>query len=166
MKKMKIGVISDTHSELHPQVFDFFEPCNEIWHAGDIGSVEVLQKLETFKPIRAVYGNIDNYDTRSKLQEYVFFGAGVMHVLMMHIGGSPPFYKSQANELIQQHKPDIFVCGHSHILKLMYDNKHKLLYINPGSAGNYGDHKAITFLRFDIENRRPINMEIFHEDRG
>ena len=162
---MKIGIISDTHSDIHPQVFDFFEPCSEIWHAGDIGSIEVLQKLEEFKPLRAVYGNIDAYNIRSKLKEYTFFEVGGMHVVMIHIGGSPPFYKTEGKDLIDKYKPDIFVCGHSHILKVMYDRTYKLLFINPGAAGNYGEHKAITFLRFDIENRRPINMEIFHEDR-
>ena len=162
---MKIAILSDTHSFLHPQVVDFFKPCDEIWHTGDIGSIEVLQQLETFKPLRAVYGNIDGSDIRSRLQEHLFFEAGGLSVLMMHIGGYPPKYTAQSKALIEQYKPNIFVCGHSHILKVMYDNTHKLLYINSGAAGNYGFHKAITFLRFDIENKRPTNLEVFHEDR-
>ncbi len=162
---MKIGVLSDTHAVLHPQIFNFFKPCDEIWHAGDIGNVETLNKLEKFKPLRAVYGNIDGTDIRSKLEEHVLFEARGLHILMIHIGGYPPRYNPYSKELIEQYNPDIFVCGHSHILKVMYDKKHKLLHINPGAAGNYGFHKAITFLRFDIENKRPGNMEVFHEDR-
>ena len=136
-----------------------------ICHAGDIGSMEVLQQLENFKPLKAVYGNIDNAEIRSKLSEHLFFEAENLSILMMHIGGYPPKYTAQSNALIEKYKPDIFVCGHSHILKVMYDNQHKLLYINSGAAGSYGFHKAITFLRFDIENKRPVNLEVFHQDR-
>jgi len=162
---MKIGVLSDTHSSLHPQLADFFAPCDQIWHGGDIGNVEMLHQLGTFKPVKAVYGNIDGMDVRRELQEHLFFEAGGLHILMMHIGGYPPKYNVQSKSLIEQYKPDIFVCGHSHILKVMYDNTYKLLYINPGAAGNYGFHKAITFLRFDIEDFRPVNLEVFHQER-
>jgi len=162
---MKIGILSDTHSFLHPKVFDFFAPCDEIYHAGDIGNMDVLQQLGQFKPLKAVYGNIDAANIRSKLQEHIVFEADGLRVLMMHIGGYPPKYNPRSTVLIEQYKPDIFVCGHSHILKVMYDKNHKLLYINPGAAGNYGFHKAITFLRFNIDNKRPANMEVFHEDR-
>ena len=163
---MKIGVLSDTHAYLHPQVFDFFNPCDEIFHAGDIGSMDVLQQLAAFKPLRAVYGNIDSADIRSKLQEHLFFEVSGLSILMMHIGGYPPLYNAQSKAFIEQCKPDIFVCGHSHILKVMYDNNYKLLYINPGAAGSYGFHKAITYLRFDIVGKRPVNMEVFHQDRN
>ena len=162
---MKIGVLSDTHSSLHPQLADFFAPCDQIWHAGDIGSIDVLDTLKQWKSVQAVYGNIDGTSIRKELQEHLFFEVSGLPVLMMHIGGYPPRYNAQSNDLIEQYKPDIFVCGHSHILKVMYDNPHKLLYINPGAAGNYGFHKAITFLRFDIENKRPANLEVFHQDR-
>jgi putative phosphoesterase len=162
---MKIGVLADTHAVLHSRIFDFFEPCNEIWHAGDIGNEEIITQLQAFKPLRAVYGNIDNTNIRVKLHEYTCFDAGGLQVLLMHIGGYPPKYNNRSRELIEQYSPDIFVCGHSHILKVMYDNRYKLLYINSGAAGNYGFHKAITFLRFDIENKKPANMEVFHEDR-
>ena len=162
---MKIGILSDTHHYLHSQLFDFFAPCDELWHAGDIGNINIVEQLQVFKPLRAVYGNIDGTDIRSKYDEYISFEAGGLHVLMMHIGGYPPKYNSRSKELITQYHPDIFVCGHSHILKIMNDKERNLLYINPGAAGNYGFHKAITFLRFDIENQRPANMEIFHEDR-
>ncbi|MDR1459578.1 MAG: metallophosphatase family protein [Bacteroidales bacterium] len=162
---MKIGILSDTHGVLPPQVFDFFKPCDEIWHAGDIGNIEVINDLETFKPLRAVYGNIDGGEMRSFLSEYLYFRAGQLTVLLMHIGGYPPKYNGRSLELLQQYRPDIFVCGHSHILKVMYDRKRSLLYVNPGAAGNYGLHKAITFLRFDVKDQKPVNMEVYHEDR-
>jgi putative phosphoesterase len=162
---MKIGVISDTHSFLHPHLFDFFAPCNEIWHAGDIGSLELLAQFENFKPLRAVYGNIDDIVIREKLRDHLFFKAGGLKILLTHIGGRPPRYNKISKSLIATYNPDIFICGHSHILRVVHDNKYKLLYINPGAAGNFGDHKAITFLRFDIEKKRPANMELFHEDR-
>ncbi|MDR1878122.1 MAG: metallophosphatase family protein [Bacteroidales bacterium] len=162
---MKIGILSDTHGDLHPQLFDFFAPCDELWHTGDVGNMGIIKQLEDFKPLRAVYGNIDGNDIRTRFSEHVLFEAGGLQILMMHIGGYPPRYNSRSKELIDQYKPDIFVCGHSHILKIMYDNPHKLLYINSGAAGYYGFHTAITFLRFDIENKRPANMEVFHEDK-
>jgi putative phosphoesterase len=162
---MKIGVLSDTHAILHSRIFDFFEPCSEIWHAGDIGNEEIINQLEAFKPLRAVYGNIDNTNIRARLHEYTCFNTGGLQVLLMHIAGYPPKYNNRSRELIEEYNPDIFVCGHSHILKVMYDSRYKLLYINPGAAGHYGFHKAITFLRFDIENQKPANMEVFHEDR-
>jgi putative phosphoesterase len=162
---MKIGILSDTHAVLHPSVFNFFSPCDEIWHAGDIGNEEILTQLANFKPLKAVYGNIDNAIVRTKLQEHLCFNQCGLQILLMHIGGYPPKYNAHSKELIEKYHPDIFVCGHSHILKVMYDKQYKLLYINSGAAGNYGFHKAITFLRFDIENQKPANMEVFHEDR-
>ena len=162
---MKIGILSDTHNYLHPQIFDFFAPCDELWHAGDIGTFQIAEQLQEFKPLRAVYGNIDGADIRSKYDEFAFFETGGLHVLMMHIGGYPYKYNPRSKELLAKFHPAIFVCGHSHILKIMNDKQRNLLYINPGAAGNYGFHQAITFLRFDIENKRPTNMEIFHEDR-
>jgi putative phosphoesterase len=162
---MKIGILSDTHNYLHSQIFTFFASCDELWHAGDIGNINIAEQLQSFKPLRAVYGNIDGTDIRSHYGEYTFFEAGGLQVLMMHAGGYPPIYNPRGRELLEQYNPDIMVCGHSHILKILNDNKRKLLYINAGAAGNQGFHKAITFLRFDIENKRPANMEIFHEDR-
>lgn len=162
---MKIGVISDTHSVLQDEMYEFFKDCCEIWHAGDIGSVEVLHKLENFKPLRGVYGNIDSYDIRIQLKESQFFETGCLKILVTHIGGKPAKYNSKSNALIKQFKPDIFVCGHSHILKIMHDKDNKLLYINPGAAGNYGIHKIITFLKFDIENGHLLNMEVYNKKR-
>ena len=162
---MKIGVLSDTHSVLHPQAADFFAPCDQIWHAGDIGSIEVLHTLKQWKPVQAVHGNIDAKNIRNEAAEYLFFEAEKAKVLLMHIGGYPPKYNTNSNLLIEQYRPTIFVCGHSHILSVRYDKPNKLLYINPGAAGNYGLHKAISFLRFDIKQGIPSNLEVFHQDR-
>ncbi|MCL2131973.1 MAG: metallophosphatase family protein [Lentimicrobiaceae bacterium] len=162
---MKIGVLSDTHSFLHPQSADFFAPCGQIWHAGDIGSTAVLETLKQWKPVRAVYGNIDGGDIRKELEEHLLFEAEQAKVLLLHIGGRPPKYNTNSKLLIERYKPTIFVCGHSHILSVRYDKTHNLLYINPGAAGNYGFHKAVTFLRFDIKQGVPSNLEVFHQDR-
>ena len=163
---MKIGVLSDTHGFLHPQTASFFAPCDQIWHAGDIGNIDVYTALQNMKPIQAVYGNIDGKDIRLKTKEYICFEVEHLKVLMMHIGGYPPKYNSHSIQLIKEYQPDIFVCGHSHILKVLYDEKHNLLAINPGAAGHYGFHQAITFLRFDILNGKPCNLEVFHEEKS
>lgn len=162
---MKIGVLSDTHGVLLPQVKEFLLPCEQLWHAGDIGSVSVWNELQAYKPLRAVYGNIDGQDIRLKCSHHLFFEAEGLKILMMHIGGYPPKYNAESKALIQQYKPDIFVCGHSHILKIMYDPARKVLALNPGAAGTSGFHKAITCLRFDIMEGRPQNMEVYHQDR-
>ncbi len=163
---MKIGVLSDTHGYLHPQIDSFFSPCSQIWHAGDIGSIDIYQSLSEGKSLKAVYGNIDGNDIRLKTAEYLCFEVEHLKVLMIHIGGYPPKYNSRSLQLIEAYKPDIFVCGHSHILKVKYDERHRLLAINPGAAGRYGFHRAITFLRFDILNGQPCNLEVFHEEKS
>jgi len=162
---MKIGVLSDTHSYLHPQLAEFFTSCDQIWHAGDIGSIEVLHTLKQWKSTQAVYGNIDGKDIRNETKEYLFFEAEQARVLLLHIGGRPPKYNFNSQLLIKRYKPTIFVCGHSHILSVSHDKNYNLLYINPGAAGNFGFHKAVTFLRFDIKQGIPANLEVFHQDR-
>jgi len=162
---MKIGVLSDTHAYLHPQLEDFFATCDQIWHAGDFGTMDILNTLKQWKPIQAVYGNIDGGDIRRELNEHLFFEAEQARVLLLHIGGYPPKYNPLSKSLIAQYKPTVFVCGHSHILSVRYDKNYNFLYINPGAAGNYGFHKAITFLRFDIVQGVPSNLEVFHQDR-
>jgi len=162
---MKIGVLSDTHSTIHPQLAKFFAPCDQIWHAGDIGSVNVLNTLKQWKPLQAVYGNIDGLEVRRELREYLFFEVDGAKVLLMHIGGRAPHYNAVCRQLIEQYKPSIFVCGHSHILSVRHDKNYNFLYINPGAAGNFGLHKAVTFLRFDIKKGIPANLEVFHQDR-
>jgi len=157
---MRIGILSDTHGWLDKAVFEHFADCDEVWHAGDIGALDVLEDLEAFKPVRAVYGNCDGYDIRVATREYISFMAGNKKVLMIHIGGYPGRYDHRALELITREKPDIFVCGHSHITKVINDSKYKMLCINPGSAGHTGIHKVMTMLKVSIDGDNINNMEV------
>ena len=157
---MKIGIISDTHGYLDDQIFHFFRDCDELWHAGDIGSLSVIEKLETFKPLRAVFGNIDESRIRWSYPENQLFDCSGLKVFMTHIGGLPPRYNPRTRAIIEKEKPAIFVCGHSHILKVMKDSKHDLLFINPGSAGKQGVHRIKTVLRFNVTSAVPGDMEI------
>ncbi|WP_258105589.1 metallophosphoesterase [Marinoscillum sp. MHG1-6] len=157
---MKIGLISDTHYHLEESVFEYFKNCDEIWHAGDIGGMEVLQKLESFKPTVAVWGNIDDHQVRAATSEgHVFEREGV-RVLMTHIAGRPPKYNKQVHQHILRYKPRILVCGHSHILKVQPDKANNLIYINPGAAGIHGFHKVKTIMRFDLKAGKIENMEV------
>lgn len=156
----KIGLISDTHGFLPPGVPAFFESCDEIWHAGDIGTIELAKRLAEIKPLRAVYGNIDGTEIRQQFPEYLVFQIEKVTVLMMHIGGYPGGYNSKALSLIRLEKPGLFITGHSHILKVMYDKKYSLLHINPGAAGNYGWHRVKTYVRFAIEGKTIKDLEI------
>ena len=156
----KIGLLSDTHSYLNPKINNYFKEVDEIWHAGDIGNLEVADALEAFKPLRAVYGNIDGGDLRIRYPEHLFFTLENVSVLMMHIGHYPPYYNANALPLIRQYKPHLFICGHSHILKVMPDAKHNLLHINPGACGHYGVHKVSTLIRFKIDDDRIKDLEV------
>jgi len=162
---INIGLISDTHGWIHPRVFSFFEKCDEIWHAGDIGSLRIYDKLNEIKPLRAVYGNIDGKEIRSSCKEYEFFEIDRLLVLMMHIGGYPNRYSKLAKQLIAKYKPQLFISGHSHILKIMPDSKNNLLHINPGAAGNYGQHVLITAVRFKIIKGNITDLEILEIPR-
>ncbi len=157
---MKIGLLSDTHSFLPEQVFTHFADCAEIWHAGDIGNAEVADKLEAFKPLRAVYGNIDGQDLRLRYPEDLHFICNGLEVFMTHIGGYPNKYVPRVRALLQAEKPHLYICGHSHILKIMPDPKLQLLHINPGACGNYGWHTVKTLVRFDILEARITNLEV------
>lgn len=157
---MKIGVLSDTHGWVAPAVYEHFAGVDEIWHAGDAGNIDVITELEAFKPLRAVWGNCDDFEVRRATKEYLFFRAGTKNVLIIHIGGYPGRYSPRALELIKELKPDIFVCGHSHIVKIMYDKPRSMLCINPGAAGRTGIHKVMTLLRFTIEEDRLSDMEV------
>ena len=163
---MKIGILSDTHGYLPPKVLDFLSTCDEIWHAGDIGGSDVLPRLSLIAPVRAVYGNIDDAGIRRESPLYQLFEIAQTKVLMIHIGGYPKRYEKNAFALIKEHKPDLFISGHSHILKVMYDAQNQLLHINPGAAGRSGFHLVITAIRLDIENREFKNLEILEVDRG
>jgi putative phosphoesterase len=158
---MKIGLLSDTHSVLHPKVFEHFKNCDEIWHAGDIGTVEVIDKLAAFKPLKAVYGNIDNHKIRAICPK----DCEGVKVWITHIGGYPYRYTKDIREELDKNSPDLFICGHSHILKVMYDKNREILHMNPGAAGNYGIHKVITMLRFDIEKGEVKNLEVIEFNR-
>ena len=156
----KIGLLSDTHGYLNPKCFEFFKDCNEIWHAGDIGNIRVADALNQFKPLKAVFGNIDGHDVRSVYKEYLVFRVEQVKVLMMHIGGYPGHYSKGARELITREKPDLFVTGHSHILKVMYDQKMGCLHMNPGAAGKYGIHISVTMIRFVIDQDQIKDLEV------
>ena len=156
----QIGLISDTHNYLHPGIFTFFKDVDEIWHAGDIGSVDTIESLEKFKPVKAVYGNIDGHDVRLICPQYQIFMCEELLVFMVHIGGYPGRYEKAIREIIIDKKPGLFISGHSHILKVINDEKYKLLHINPGAAGKNGLHNLITFVRFKISGKRIYDLEI------
>ena len=155
-----IGILSDTHGFVHPRVLDFFSGVDEIWHAGDMGDLRIANQLKQVKPLRAVYGNIDGHDVRIEYPLVQLFQVEQVKVLMTHIGGYPGRYDSRAVLLIEQEKPKLFICGHSHILKVMYDKKYELLHINPGAAGKYGIHKSITAIRLVIEGNNMRDLEV------
>jgi len=161
----RIGLLSDTHTYLHPKIFELFKDCDEIWHAGDIGNLETINNLQKFKSVKAVYGNIDGQDIRISFPEVQAFTVENKKVLMIHIGGYPGRYEKRARLLIEKEKPDIFVSGHSHILKVMYDHKYELLHMNPGAAGKYGLHPKITMLRFTIDKSEIKDLEILEFDK-
>lgn len=157
---MKIGLLSDTHSFLDPKVFDYFQGCDEIWHGGDFG-IGVLEQLESFKPVRAVFGNIDDLELRTKLPEDLWFTCEGLSVFMTHIGGAPPNYNPRVKKILSARIPDIFICGHSHILRIKKDASYKnMLYLNPGAAGNHGFHSVKTLVRFEISGTEIKNMEV------
>jgi uncharacterized protein len=157
---IRIGILSDTHCFLPEKTFDFFSSCDQIWHAGDLGNTETADKLEKFKPLIAVYGNIDGQNLRVKYPKNQLFTIEQQKVFITHIGGTPSKYDIEAKKIIEKEKPGIFVCGHSHICKVQYDYKYKLMYINPGAAGKYGFHLKITLIRFSIEGSVLKDMEI------
>lgn len=156
----RIGIISDTHSYLDKQVFDFFKNVDMILHAGDIGNNEVTDKLKVFKPLHAVYGNIDDTTIRAEFPENEIIEIEGCKIFMTHIAGAVGKYNPRVNKIIQQEKPDILICGHSHIVKVMKDPKYNFLHINPGAAGIHGFHKVRTIIRFEIDNGKPQKMEL------
>jgi len=155
-----IGLISDTHSYLDPTVFEHFKNCDEIWHAGDFGNIEIANELNSFKPLKGVYGNIDGYDIKSVYPEQLVFKCEKVKVMMRHIGGYPPRYNPETKKEILIHKPQLFISGHSHILKIMYDDKLNCLHINPGAAGKHGWQKVRTLVRFAIDEKDIKDCEV------
>ena len=175
----RIGVLSDTHGLLDKRVFEHFKDVDEIWHAGDIGSEDVLRRLREFKPTRVVFGNMDGGEVRYALSEFYRFRVEEVNVLMTHIGGYPGHYNpwlipwfrksleaKTTNDLSQAaHVIDLFVCGHSHILKVQYDNQYKFLTMNPGAAGKQGWQPCQTLLRFTIDGAKIDNLEVIELER-
>jgi putative phosphoesterase len=155
-----IGLLSDTHGYLDDAVFTHFADCDEIWHAGDVGTIAQADTLAAFKPLRCVYGNIDGQDVRIVHPEHQFFEVEGVNVWMTHIGGYPGRYPAKIKETLLHFKPDLFICGHSHILKVMYDQKFKLLHLNPGAAGKHGWHKVRTLLKFTISDKKIANLVV------
>jgi len=156
----RIGIISDTHSYLDDAVFNHFANCDEVWHIGDFGDKSVAEKLKAFKPFRGVYGNIDESGIREDFPLYEYFTCEEVKVLMTHIGGYPPKYNPSSKALIKQYQPQLFLSGHSHILKIMYDDALKCLHINPGAAGNHGWHSVRTLVRIVIDGSIIKNCEV------
>lgn len=157
---LKVGLISDTHSYYGEDVVKYLRDCDEIWHAGDIGDAATLDKYRNLKLVRAVYGNIDGQDIRIDTPEYQFFTLEDLKVLIIHIGGYPGRYTPRARELIKKYRPDIFISGHSHILKIMPDKKNDLLHMNPGSCGKKGFHKIRTLVLFDLDKGDIQNVRV------
>jgi putative phosphoesterase len=161
----RIGILSDTHGFIHPGVSDFFKDCDEIWHAGDIGNIETAEALSKLKPFKAVFGNIDDAVVRSEFPEHAIFNCEKVKVLMIHIGGYPGRYSQKAKDLIKFHQPQLFISGHSHILKVMPDKKNKLLHINPGAAGKSGIHRKLTMVRLSIHGNDIKDLDVFEGTR-
>lgn len=155
----RIGLLSDTHSYLDPTIFTHFDACDEVWHAGDVGDLAVMDKLRAFRPLRIVCGNIDR--EASDLPGHQRFALEDVDVWMTHIGGTPPKYNPIVRPNLQLHPPDIFVCGHSHILKVVRDPAMRnLLFINPGAAGKTGFHVMRTAIRFSLDAGRITDMQV------
>ncbi|HIT47947.1 MAG TPA: metallophosphoesterase family protein [Candidatus Coprenecus stercoripullorum] len=157
---MYIGIISDTHCWFDDRLKEFLGPVDEIWHAGDFGSEENLLQIAAFKPLQGVYGNCDGTQVRTRVPYTRLFECGGKKVLMMHIGGYPGRYDYRALRLIDAHRPDIFVCGHSHILRVINDRKRDMLVINPGAAGIQGFHQVRTAIRVHIDAGKIYGMEV------
>lgn len=156
----KILLLSDTHSYIDDQIIKFVKQADEVWHAGDIGKLEVTDAIKKLKPLRAVYGNIDDKDARAEFPLDAKFSLEQVQVWMTHIGGYPNKYNQRIREEINKKPPNIFIAGHSHILKVVYDKKLNLLHLNPGAAGNHGFHKIRTMLRFELNKGKIENMEV------
>jgi putative phosphoesterase len=163
----RIGLISDTHNYLDETVFEHFKNCDEIWHSGDFGNIEIAVQLLRFQTpesgppvLRGVFGNIDGYDIRSIYPEQIVFMCEEVKVMMRHIGGYPPRYNPETKKELLLHQPQLFISGHSHILKVMYDNKLNCLHMNPGAAGKHGLHKIRTLIRFVVAGKEIKDCEV------
>ena len=156
----KILLLSDTHGYIDEQIMKFVRQADEVWHAGDIGHLKVTDRIKEVKPLRCVYGNIDGKDARADFKLDEVFDCEGMTVYITHIGGYPKRYNQRVRAQLQQIKPQLYICGHSHILKVQYDNDLDLLHLNPGAAGKVGFHKIRTMLRFEIDQDKIKNLEV------
>ncbi|MFL9485452.1 metallophosphoesterase family protein [Chitinophagaceae bacterium LWZ2-11] len=156
----RIGLLADTHHYLDEAILKHLEVCDEIWHAGDFGTSAISDELKKLKPLKGVYGNIDGQDIRSEFPETLVWQCEDVKVLMIHIGGYPPRYNPISKKLLLQHQPQLFICGHSHILKVMYDDKLQCLHMNPGAAGKQGWHQIRTLIRFTIDGNNIKDCEV------
>jgi len=157
---VRVGLLSDTHNHLEKAAFKYLEECDEIWHAGDMGTIRTGDSLAALKPLRAVYGNIDGADVRAVHPRVQRFICEELDVMMTHIGGYPGHYVSEVKKVFEIHPPGLFICGHSHILKVMFDSTYKFLHINPGAAGLEGFHKVKTLVRFTVDKSVLKNLEV------
>ena len=148
---MRIGLLSDTHGFLDPAVFTHFADCDEIWHAGDFGSLDIIDQLRAFKPLKGVSGNVDNAEIQRQMPPELSWESGGVRVYMTHNGGYPGHYGKEVKLALLRYRPDLYICGHSHILRVMRDPELTLLYMNPGACGHQGWHKMRTLLRLTTE---------------
>ena len=156
----RIGLIADTHHYLDETILAHFKDCDQVWHVGDFGTIEIADKIRNQKIIKGVYGNIDGQDIRKEFPEQLVFMCENVKVMMRHIGGYPPKYNPETKKEILIHKPQLFISGHSHILKIMYDDKLNCLHMNPGAAGKQGWHKVRTIIRLVIDGKNMKDCEV------
>lgn len=161
----KILLLSDTHSYIDDDILKYVKQADEVWHAGDIGDLKVTDRIKSLKPLRAVYGNIDDAKVRMEFPEHNRFICEGMNIWITHIGGYPNRYDIRVKDAIIKNPPDVFICGHSHILKVMRDKKLNVLHMNPGAVGKHGFHKVRTMLRFEINNSTIENLEVIEFKR-
>lgn len=161
----KILLLSDTHGYLDEDIIKYVKQADEVWHAGDIGNIIVAERIKSFKPLRAVFGNIDGTKVRAEFNEHNQFLCEDLDVWMTHIGGYPGNYDVRIRESIKKNPPKLFICGHSHILKVMPDKKLDLLHMNPGAIGKHGFHNKRTMLRFTVDGSKIDNLEVIEFDR-
>ena len=161
----RIILLSDSHHTIDERIFPYLKKCDEIWHAGDIGKLEVTDTLKKFDVLRAVWGNIDNHIIRKEFQETTYFKCEELKVMMTHIGGYPGRYEKGIKEIIKNKKPDLFISGHSHILKIIHDKELNLLHMNPGAIGNYGWHKVKTIISFYVNGKEIKDLNVIEFPR-
>ena len=156
----KILLLSDSHGYIDKKIIKYFDDIDQVWHAGDIGNIKVCETILKTKPLKAVFGNIDNFEIREKFQENLNFHCEGLKIYITHIGGYPGNYNKRIKKVIEETRPNVFICGHSHILKVIYDKKNDLLHMNPGACGLQGFHKKRTMLKFNIENKKITNLNV------